>query len=46
MTRWDGESNESMYKRCGMGSYAIVVVCCSGMGEIINERKASCKMEE
>ena len=22
MTRWDGESNESMYERCGMGTHA------------------------
>ena len=22
VTRWDGESNESVYERCGMGSHA------------------------
>ncbi len=27
MTRWDGESNESVYKRCGMGSQANGVNC-------------------
>ncbi len=27
MTRWDGESNESMYERCGMGSRANGVNC-------------------
>ncbi len=27
VTRWDGESNESMYERCGMGSQANGVNC-------------------
>ncbi len=27
VTRWDGESNESMYERCGMGSRANGVNC-------------------
>ncbi len=27
VTRWDGESNESVYKRCGMGSRAKGVKC-------------------
>ncbi len=26
MTRWDGESNESVYERCGMGNLASGVV--------------------
>ncbi len=26
VTRWDGESNESMYERCGMGSHPNGVV--------------------
>ncbi len=25
MTRWDGESNESVYERCGMGSHANIM---------------------
>ncbi len=31
LRRWDGESNESVYERCGMGSHANGVNC--GMGE-------------
>ncbi len=31
VTRWDEESNESMYGRCGMGSYGSRVNC--GVGE-------------
>ncbi len=27
MTRWDGESNESVYERCGMGSQVNGVNC-------------------
>ncbi len=27
VTRWNGESNESVYKRCGMGSRANGVSC-------------------
>ncbi len=27
VTRWDGESNESVYERCGMGSQANEVQC-------------------
>ncbi len=27
VTRWDGESNERMYERCGMGSHANGVNC-------------------
>ncbi len=27
VTRWDGESNESVYERCGMGSQANGVNC-------------------
>ncbi len=27
VTRWDGESNESVYERCGMGSQANGVKC-------------------
>ncbi len=34
MTRWDGESNESMYERCGMGSQANGVNC--GVVEWVN----------
>lgn len=26
VTRWDGESNGSVYENCGMGSHANVVV--------------------
>ena len=33
VTRWEGESNESVYKKCGMGPCANGVVLCSGMGE-------------
>ena len=27
MTRWEGESNESVYERCGMGPCANAVKC-------------------
>ena len=33
MTRWEGESNESVYERCGMASCVNGVVWCSEMGE-------------
>ena len=30
---WEGESNESINERCGMGTCANGVVWCSGIGE-------------
>ncbi len=27
VTKWDGESNEGMYERCGMGSHGNGVNC-------------------
>ncbi len=32
VTRWDGESNESVYERCGMGNQANGVNCGVGNG--------------
>ena len=33
MTRWECESNDSMYHKCGTGTRANGVLWCSGMGE-------------
>ena len=35
VTRWEGESNESVYERCGMGLYANRVKC--GVVEWVKE---------